>query len=123
LAYGRGRNERVFVPEELIENEIQIASSLGNKVFEEKSGDHSWEMTGVIPKSVFIHHQGLQLAQLMANANFYKCGDDTMQPHYHTWSPVSTERPDFHQPDFFGLLRFQWRLYVVLLLISFFTKR
>jgi hypothetical protein len=123
LAYGRGRNERVFVPEELIENEIQIASSLGNKVFEEKSGDHSWEMTGVIPKSVFIHHQGLQLAQLTANANFYKCGDDTMQPHYLTWSPVSTERPDFHQPDFFGLLRFQWRLYVVLLLISFFTKR
>jgi len=107
LAYGAGRHERVFIPPAIIENEIQIVSSLGNRPFTEKSGEYSWEMTVVIPKSVFIHNKGLELKQLTANANFYKCGDDTSQPHYLTWSPVGTERPDFHQPNFFGLLRFE----------------
>jgi hypothetical protein len=97
----------VFVPEELIENEIQIASSIGNKAFEEKSGENLLEMTVVIPKPVFIHNQGLQLTQLTADANFYKCGNDSRQPNYLTWSPLGTERPGFYQPDFFGLLRFE----------------
>ncbi len=36
--------------------------------------------------------------------NFYKCGDDTAIPHYGMWSPVETEAPDFHRPEFFGTL-------------------
>lgn len=107
LAYGAGRHDRVFIPAELIENNIQIVSSLGDTPFEEKSGAYSWEMTVVIPMSVFIHNPQLQLQQLTANANFYKCGDDTSRPHYLTWNPVGTERPDFHQPDYFGVLRFE----------------
>lgn len=34
--------------------------------------------------------------------NFYKCGDETPIPHYGMWSPVELEKPDFHQPAFFG---------------------
>ncbi|MBP5156204.1 MAG: hypothetical protein J6252_06465 [Clostridia bacterium] len=34
--------------------------------------------------------------------NFYKCGDETPQPHYGMWSPVCTETPDFHRPEYFG---------------------
>ena len=37
-------------------------------------------------------------------ANFYKCGDKTAHPHFLSWSPVSTEKPDFHRPEFFGEL-------------------
>lgn len=36
--------------------------------------------------------------------NFYKCGDDTEIPHYGMWSPVGTEMPDFHRPEYFGEL-------------------
>lgn len=36
--------------------------------------------------------------------NFYKCGDDTEIPHYGMWSPVGTEHPDFHRPEYFGEL-------------------
>lgn len=36
--------------------------------------------------------------------NFYKCGDDTEFPHYGMWSPVGTEEPDFHRPEYFGEL-------------------
>jgi hypothetical protein len=29
-------------------------------------------------------------------------------PHYVTWNPIKTEKPDFHQPSYFGLLKFKW---------------
>ncbi len=34
--------------------------------------------------------------------NFYKCGDQTPSPHYLSWSPVTTPRPEFHSPECFG---------------------
>jgi len=39
-------------------------------------------------------------------ANFYKCADLCSHPHWLTWSPVDLPRPDFHRPDFFGMLEF-----------------
>ncbi|MBN2210471.1 MAG: carbohydrate-binding family 9-like protein [Sedimentisphaerales bacterium] len=39
-------------------------------------------------------------------ANFYKCADQTSHPHWLTWSPVDKPTPDFHQPQFFGVLEF-----------------
>jgi hypothetical protein len=33
--------------------------------------------------------------------NFYKCGDKTSRPHWGSWAPVETERPNFHTPQFF----------------------
>lgn len=32
--------------------------------------------------------------------NFYKCGDNTVQPHWGSWAPV--EKVDFHVPELFG---------------------
>ncbi|MFS4415128.1 carbohydrate-binding family 9-like protein [Maribacter sp. 2307ULW6-5] len=106
LAYGPNRKERRFVAAEVIEKELAIASSLGKDAFEERSGGHRWEMTVVIPKTVFTFTPGLSFDGLVAKANFYKCGDDTAQPHYLSWSPIQTENPDFHRPEFFGTLHF-----------------
>lgn len=36
--------------------------------------------------------------------NFYKCGDDTAVPHFGSWAPIGTEKPDFHRPEYFGEL-------------------
>lgn len=38
-------------------------------------------------------------------ANLYSCGDMTPAPHYASWSPVETEKPDFHRPEYFGLFK------------------
>jgi len=38
-------------------------------------------------------------------ANFYKCGDETSHPHWATWAPI--EGRSFHQPRYFGRLRFE----------------
>lgn len=36
--------------------------------------------------------------------NFYKCGDETEKPHYGCWSPIISDFPDFHKPEYFGNL-------------------
>jgi len=39
-------------------------------------------------------------------ANFYKCGQETSNPHLLTWSPIESDEINFHQPEFFGTLEF-----------------
>ena len=39
--------------------------------------------------------------------NFYKCGDLTEVPHYLAWSPLSSETPDYHRRQDFGVLLFE----------------
>ena len=40
-------------------------------------------------------------------ANFFKCGDLTVQEHYLSWNKVTSETPDFHRTCDFGLLEFE----------------
>lgn len=42
-----------------------------------------------------------------AACNFYKCGDKTPVPHYLSWNPMTSEKPDFHRRQDFGNLDFQ----------------
>lgn len=42
-----------------------------------------------------------------AAGNFYKCGDETAHPHYLSWSPMTTDSPDFHRRQDFGTLLFR----------------
>ena len=39
--------------------------------------------------------------------NFYKCGDETVRPHYLSWAAMSSDKPDFHRRQDFGALRFE----------------
>lgn len=41
---------------------------------------------------------------MILRANFYKCGDDTAQPHYIAWNAVDHPTPNFHLPQYFGEL-------------------
>jgi len=107
LAYGPTRENRTFISEELISNKIKTWSTLGNKPFDEKSGNFEWEMVIVIPASIFTYNEGLNFSKLISNANFYKCGDDTTKPHFLSWNPVKAPKPDFHRPEQFGVLNFQ----------------
>lgn len=36
--------------------------------------------------------------------NFYKCGSKCEIPHYGTWKEVLTETPNFHMPEYFGMV-------------------
>lgn len=107
LAYGPGRKDRAFVKSEIIEEEIKVKSTLGSVPFAEQTGNHTWEMTIIIPATSLTHDNGIQLKGLSTKANFYKCGNKTAESHYLSWNPVVTEKPDFHRPEYFGTLIFE----------------
>lgn len=65
-------------------------------------GVQSWRVGVVIPfRLIGVDPENLPHS---LRANFYKCGDKTAHPHYLSWSPIPTEKPDFHRPEFFGEL-------------------
>lgn len=39
--------------------------------------------------------------------NFYKIAENNSNPHYITWSVIDIPKPDFHRPEFFGILAFE----------------
>jgi hypothetical protein len=85
---------------------IRRLTSAGTKPFAEKTGENNWTITIAIPFNVFFRHNIKDLKGKTFRANFYKCGDKLSVPHYVTWNPVGTPNPDYHQPGYFGELRF-----------------
>ena len=87
-------------------SKIRRLTSAGDKPVKEKKGKIAWTITLAIPFEVFFHHKVKELKGKTFKANFYKCGDKLTLPHYLTWSRIDTSKPDFHQPAYFGILRF-----------------
>lgn len=106
FAYGPGRENRQLIPPSLID-QIVIDPSLGRQPFTEKSGGFDWTLTVKIPAACLMFHTISALSGVQATANFYKVGSGMSVPHYLSWSPVATPRPDYHRPEFFGDLRFE----------------
>lgn len=103
---GTGRKDSNRLPADVIDL-IRRKGSLGTFPFSERKGGIFWTITVAIPYEVFFRHPIKTLKGKTFRANFYKCGDFLTQPHYVTWSPVGTENPDFHRPEFFGKLKFE----------------
>lgn len=106
LSYGPGRGNRTRINPEIVEK-IKANSTLGSEPFDNKTGDFEWEMMLRIPVEVFDFDTINNLKGMQATGNFYKCGDMTDEPHFVTWNPVKTEKPDYHRPEFFGNLQFE----------------
>lgn len=66
-----------------------------------------WTLYLEIPKHAmgFASHESL--AGQKIRANFYKCGDKTAEPHFISWNPIDLTNPNFHVPQFFGLLELE----------------
>ena len=82
-------------------------ASLGGEPFEERRGDNRWTLEAEIPAGAFFAHDFGSLDGLRARANVYKCGDDLSQPHFLSWRPIGTEKPNFHVPEYFGEVEFE----------------
>ena len=75
-------------------------TSLEPAPFPEKEGIHQWSASIAIPFSLL----GYEERPSQLKANFYKCADGSRWPHYVSWAPIGTPKPDFHRPEFFGTL-------------------
>ena len=61
-----------------------------------------WAVAYTVPHALIekIYGRTIQPGAKM-RANFYKC-DESIHPHFGSWSPVVHFRPDFHRPEWFG---------------------
>ena len=73
----------------------------GRTAFEEQDGCFEWEAELRIPLDMIFRESKPVFPQVL-RANFYKCADKTKKPHFLSWQPIRTEKPDFHRPEFFG---------------------
>ena len=105
LGVGTGRANSQRIRPEII-SKIRRLTTAGTKPVREIEGEYAWTITVAIPFEVFFHHEVKDLKGKIFRANFYKCGDKLTVPHYVTWNPVGTKKPDYHQPEHFGLLKF-----------------
>lgn len=105
MGMGTGRSDNTKADPEII-SRIRRKTSLGNQRIKAKSGEISWTITMAIPSDIFYKHRIPDLKGCVFRGNFYKCGDKLYVPHYLSWNPVGTEKPDFHRPEYFGILKF-----------------
>jgi len=105
MGSGHGRLDGVRADARVVSG-IRRLTTMGTEPFAEISGDIRWSITLAIPLETFFHHKIGDLRGKSVRANFYKCGDKLSNPHYATWSPIGTEKPDYHRPEYFGKLKF-----------------
>lgn len=90
-------------PTPLTDTEIATISryaSCGNRPFEEIEGLFTWNLLVAIPLELMgLKYEGKPVTM---KGNVYKCASGTSQPHFLSWAPVPTEKPDFHRPEFFA---------------------
>ena len=102
LCCGMGRHGRESLPETAY-SAISRRCSLGREPFGLREEPTAWELALDIPAATF----GLEtFAGLRARGNFYKCGDRLPVPHYLSWAPIPTPKPDFHRPEYFDIIEF-----------------
>lgn len=96
------RKERAH-PTRLTDDEIariRRFASCGERPFRELEGIFTWNLLIVIPLDLIgVEYTG---EALKLRGNFYKCASAASQPHYLSWNPIETPKPDFHRPEFFG---------------------
>ncbi len=106
--YGPDREHRTRCNDEIL-CQIRRHSTLGSEAFGMREGPQEWTLTLAIPKRLYAQAD-LDLTQFSGRtvkANFYKCGDQTAVPHYLSWNPVGTPKPNFHTPEWFGDVYFE----------------
>lgn len=59
-----------------------------------------WEIALDIPFNVFIYNDITSLQRGTLQSQFYKCGDETPEPHYLSWNNILNNEPNFHISDF-----------------------
>lgn len=105
LGFHQSRTEAEHAPQEVLAT-ISRTASLGTQPFAEREGDNRWTLTLAIPPEALFKHTLHEWSGVEARMNLYKCGDNLSHPHFLSWRPIKTEKPDFHRPEFFEQIKF-----------------
>ena len=95
---GRDRSDRFVLYRSDLQERFQIRT---------ERDENGWEVYYQIPLDfIRLFYPDFQFSGIL-NANVYKCGDKTDHPHYLSWNPITSEKPDFHRPEDFGMMIFE----------------
>lgn len=79
---------------------VKRYATCGNNPFQELEGIFNWGLAIAIPFELI----GVDVSKrpIEMKGNLYKCASATSMPHYLSWPPIKTDKPDFHRPEYFG---------------------
>lgn len=102
-----GKETKVIAPEEI--TGIEIAHSLPQLIDPEIKDPVTWTIEYRIPCIMLKKYSQITPPEpgVEWRANFYKIAENNSNPHYITWSVVTNDVPNFHIPQYFGLLKFK----------------
>ncbi len=109
FAYQTARDEnRILVPAKDA-SQLKILTSLPALLEPEVESEIQWHAECHIPYSLLDSIAPIQRPAegVEWKINVYKCAEANSHPHHGSWSPIGTPKPDYHQPLFFGTLRFE----------------
>ncbi len=98
-AFRRSRTDADHFDEERM-SRVRHFGSLPQEPVDQVGEGQRWWMVEIIPFSLL----GLERAPQSLKCNFYKCGDGCLKPHFLSWSPIASAEPNFHCPEFFGVV-------------------
>ncbi|MBQ8600523.1 MAG: hypothetical protein IJ407_03985 [Clostridia bacterium] len=96
IGKGNGRHDRQSVVETL-KPQMNVATRI--------LPGKGWEASYAIPFAAISALYGKDYTPKKGDTfdfNAYLCGEKTPVMHFGSWSPIETECPDFHRPEFFG---------------------
>lgn len=108
VGFGPGRGDRKLIDPGIARG-IRVATSVPGPLKDESPTDAGWWLAAALPFETLAKFTGLEIAPASRSiwrANFYRCGGKTNQQ-FACWNVVGTPGPDFHQPEFFGEVRFE----------------
>jgi hypothetical protein len=87
--------------------QLVIHHSMPSIVDPERVEPTIWRIGAIIPTPMLESYVGAlgDPAGQAWRGNFYKCAEKSSHPHWASWSPIG-QTLNFHQPEFFGELRF-----------------
>lgn len=99
-AFGRSRHDRIeMTPENL--SLLERWSSAQTQANGFTPGTIDWQLLLRIPAISLAHHTISDFGNRELHCNLHACGDRLPHPYYLVWSPIETEEPDFHRPEYF----------------------
>lgn len=116
VSWRTGRNDPEDAPAEVLASVKRFVGKAGalvpsveggRTIFDERPSDGPWTLRADIPASALWRSGIVSFDGLHARGNFYKCGDGLTVPHFVTFAPIATPKPDYHRPEFFIPLEFE----------------
>lgn len=109
LMHYNDSNKKSFPLSSEILKSIEIAHSLPEVIDPEIEEHITWTLEYKLPLEILKKYSGVDHPKkgTVWQGNFYKIAENNSNPHYITWAPIGGKVPNFHQPEFFGILEFK----------------